>query len=138
MMLSENDHITNVCRGASRKLNTFSGVSSLLSYQQEKVVSNFFISRQFNYCSHIWMLSSIRYCKKINKLRERSFRLCKNNYTWSYDKLLRKQGLVNIHIRKNQKLIIDIFKCLKSLFPAIMNEIFMLRNVPYKRFEGSR
>ena len=46
------------------------------------------------------------------------------------NRLLRKQGLVNIHIRNDVKLMIEIFKCLKGLSPHIMNEIFMLRNIP--------
>ena len=47
--LNFNEHIVNVCKSASRKLNALSGVSSVLSYQQKKVVSNAFISGQFNY-----------------------------------------------------------------------------------------
>ena len=42
--LNFNEHITNVCKSASRKLNALSRVSSLLSYQLKKVVSNSFIS----------------------------------------------------------------------------------------------
>ena len=48
--LNFNEHLTNACKSASRKLNALSRVSSLLSYQQKKVMSNSFISRQFNYC----------------------------------------------------------------------------------------
>ena len=75
-LLDFNEHITNVCKSASRKVDALSRVSSLLSYQQKNVVSNSFISGQFNYCSLIWMFSSIRFYRKINKLRERSLRLC--------------------------------------------------------------
>ena len=48
--LNFNEHIANVCKSASRKLNALSRVSSLLSYEQKKVVSNTFNSGQFNYC----------------------------------------------------------------------------------------
>ena len=106
-------------------------VSSLLSYQQKKVVSNSFISGQFNYCPLIWIFSSIGSYRKINKLHERSLRLCHNDCILSYDKLLSKQDLVNIHIRNIQQLMIEIFKCLKGISPSIMNEIFRLRNIPY-------
>ena len=88
--LKLNEHITNVCKSTSKKLNALSRVSFLLTYQQRKVVSNSFI---------IWMCSSIRSYRKINKLNERSLRLCQNYYvnTWNYGELLSKQGLVNIH-----------------------------------------
>ena len=42
--LNFNEHITNACKSASRKLNALWRLSSVLSYQQNKVVSNFFIS----------------------------------------------------------------------------------------------
>ena len=89
--LNFNEHLTNVCKRASRKLNALSRVSSFLSYQEKKVMSNSFISGQSNYCPLIWMFSSIRSYKKINKLHERSLRLCHNDYTSSNDKLLSKQ-----------------------------------------------
>ena len=88
------EHLTNLCKRASRKLNALSRVSSFLSYRQKKVMPNSFIIGQFNYCPLIWMFRSYR---KINKLHERSFRLCHNGYTSSYDELSSKQVLVNIH-----------------------------------------
>ena len=47
--LNFNEHLTNVCKKTSRKLNTLSRVSSFLSYQQKNVMSNSFISGHFNY-----------------------------------------------------------------------------------------
>ena len=91
------EHLTNVCKRASRKLNALSRVSSFLSYRQKKVMPNSFIIGQFNCCPLIWMFSSIRSYRKINKLHERSLRLCHNGYTSSYDELSSKQVLVNIH-----------------------------------------
>ena len=58
--LNFNEHLTNVFKSASRKLNALSRVSSLLSYQQKKIVSSSFIRGQFSYCPLIWMFISIR------------------------------------------------------------------------------
>ena len=74
--LNFNKHITNVCKSVSRKLNVLLRVSFHLSYQKKKVVSNSFISGPFSYCPLVWMYSSIRSYGKINKLHERSLRLC--------------------------------------------------------------
>ena len=124
--LSFNEHLTNVCKSASRKLNNLSKVSSPLSYQQKTVVSSAFICIQFNYYPLIiWMFSSIRSYKKINKQHERSLCLCHNDYTSSYEELLSKQDLVSIHIRNIQQLMIKILKCLKDISLPIMNEIFI-------------
>ena len=104
-------------------------MSSLLRYQQKKVVSNSFTSGQFNYYPLIWMLSSIRSYKKNNKTHERSLRLCHNGYILSYSELLTKQDFINIHIRNIQQLMLEIFKCLQVMSPPILNEIFRLRNI---------
>ena len=49
---------------------------------------------------------------------ERSLRLCHNDCTSSYDELLGKQGLVNIHVKNIQQLMTEIFKYLKrQIFP---------------------
>ena len=42
--LNFNEHLTSACKRASKKLNALSRVSSVLSYQQKKVMSNSFIS----------------------------------------------------------------------------------------------
>ena len=70
--------MTNVYKNASRKINALSKVSTLLSQQQKKLVSNSFISGHFNYCPIVWMFSSIRSYRKINKLHESSLRLWQN------------------------------------------------------------
>ena len=93
-------------------------------------MSDFFISGQFNSCPLIWMFSFISSYTKINKLHERSLRLCHNDYTSSYDELLSKQDLVKIHIRNIQQPMTEIFKYLKDISPPIMNKIFRLKNIP--------
>ena len=129
--LNFNEHLTNICKCASRKLNALSRVSSFLSYKHKKVVPNSFINGQFSYCRLIWMFSSIRSYRKINKLYERSLRLCHNDYTLNYDELLSKQDLVNIHIRNIQPLMIEIFKCLKGISPPIISEISTITHINY-------
>ena len=129
--LNFNEHMKNVCKSASRKLNALSRVSSLLSYRQKKLVSNSFIGGQFNYWLLIWMLSSIKSCRKINKLHERSLRLCHNDYTSSYDEPLSKQDVVNIQMRNIQQLMTEIFKFLEGISPPIMNKIFRLIEISH-------
>ena len=129
--LNFNKNTTNVCKSASKKLNALLWVSFAFSYQQKIVVSNSFISWLFNYYPLIWISSSIRSYRKIIKLYARSLRLCHNDYISSYGKLLSKQCSVNIHIRNIQHLMLVIFQCLKGISPHIINEVFMLWNIPY-------
>ena len=131
--LNFNEHMTYVCKKASGKLNELSRVSSVLSYQR-KGVSNSLVSQKFSYGPRIWMFSSIRFYRKINKLYERSLRLCQNDYTSSYDKLLSKQGLLNIHTRNPQQLM--IFKCLRGQFPLLWMR-YLCWEMSHKKSEWS-
>lgn len=107
--LNFNKNTTNVCKSASKKLNALLWVSFAFSYQQKKVVSNFFICGEFNYCPPIYMFSPIRFYRKIKKLHERYLDVCHSDYASIYDELLSKQDSVNIHIRNIDQLMIEIF-----------------------------
>ena len=62
--ISKKDHInfnktlTNICKSDIRKPSGLSKVFSLFSYQQKKVLLDYFSSEQFNYCLLIWMFVS--------------------------------------------------------------------------------
>ena len=75
------------------------------------------------------MFGSIMSYRKISKLRKRSIRSCQIDYNSNCNKRLSKQGLVNVHLRNIQQLMIRVFKCLKGLYPSILYEIFMLKNI---------
>ena len=103
--ITKEEHLIStsiVIKSASRKLNALS--SSLLSYQQKKVVSNSLISGPFDYCLPIWMSSSINFYRKINKLYERPLRLCHHDYTSSYDETF-KQTRLSKHSRKKYSIL---------------------------------
>ena len=75
--LNFNEHLTistnMYARVLAESLMYYRGCFLFLAINnnKKKVVSNSFISGQFNYCLHIWMFSSVRSYRKINKLRER-------------------------------------------------------------------
>ena len=83
-------------------------------------LTNSFISRQFNHGPLIWIFSSIRSYRKINKLNERSLRLCHNDYTSSNDELSSKQDLANFHITNIQQLMIEIFQMSKRYISLVI------------------
>ena len=66
--------------------------------------------------------------KIINYTRDLS-RLCNNDYTTSFDDLLRESNNVRVRTKNLQILILEIYKCTNGLSP--MNGIINLRNNPY-------
>ena len=68
---------------------------------------------------------------KINRLHERCFRIVHSDKTSSFEKLLEKDGSVTIHTRNLQTLATEMFKVYKNLSPAIIADLFHVRQNNY-------
>ena len=52
--LSFNEDVSALCKKTGRKLSVLSGLSSLISFQQRKLLMKLFIESQFGYCPLVW------------------------------------------------------------------------------------
>ena len=129
--LDFNAHINNICKKAGRKLNALSRLSMQLTDRQKLLLFNSFIQGQFNYCPLIWMFCTRTANRKINKLHERSLRLCYNNYNSTFDNLLKINNGLKIHSKNIHKLVLEIYKNLNGLAPPIVKDIFTVINNHY-------
>ena len=68
---------------------------------------------------------------KINRLHERSLCIVHSDKTSSFEKLLEKDGSVTIHTRNLQTLATEMFKVYKNLSPAIIADLFHVRQNNY-------
>ena len=68
---------------------------------------------------------------KINRLHERCLRIVHSDKTSSFEKLLEKDGSVTIHTRNLQTLATEMFKVYKNLSPAIIADLFHVRQNNY-------
>ena len=64
--LTFDDHITNICRKVSQKLNALTRVSTYMDIPKRHLLTKSFISSQFGYCPLIWMFHSRGLNNKIN------------------------------------------------------------------------
>ena len=62
--------------------------------------------------------------KKINVIHERALRLIYQDYTTSFDDLLKKDGSLTFHHRNIHHVAIEMFKVKHDLSPPFMKEIF--------------
>ena len=109
------DHISDLCKKASRKI-------SALARVKRKLLMNAFFTSQFNYCPLIWMCHS-----RINnnlRISLRCLRIIYNDKQLSFTELLNKDDSISIHIRNIQKLAIEMFWFYNGLSPPLMNNIF--------------
>ena len=106
-----NNHINNICKRASQKLNALAKVAPYMSMQKRRIIMKSFVTSQFGYCALIWMFHSRRLLKnKINSIHERALRITYQDHISTFQQLLNKDNSVLIQHRNLQALATEMFK----------------------------
>ena len=104
------DHISELCMKASRKVHALSKVASYINISRRRILMNEFFKSQFSYCPPSWMCHSRANSDKINKLHERCLQICSNKQS-SFETLLEKTALFLFTIETFRSLQL---KCIKQ------------------------
>ena len=100
LKLSFEDHINNLCKKASQKLNALARIAVYICLGKIKTVMKAYIISQFVYCSLAWMFHSRGLNNnKTNSLQERALRITYGDRPSSFENLLKKDDSVSIHHR---------------------------------------
>ena len=75
--LTFENHIDNICKRASQKLNALTRVAPYTNIQKRRIIMKSFVTSQFGYCPLIWMFHSRRLNNKINSVHGRALRITK-------------------------------------------------------------
>ena len=119
--LSFNEHISNICKSASKQLNALVKLKCFLGFEERKVLINSFILSNFNYCPLIWSISTVKSLNKVENLQKRALRFLHNNYSSSYKELLKKSGKSTVNVcTVNNSFLPNIFLIGKILFRALI------------------
>ena len=73
--LTFENHISNICKITSQKLNALARVTPYMNIQKRRIIMKSFVTSQFGYCPLIWMFHSRRLNSKINFIHERALRI---------------------------------------------------------------
>ena len=65
------DHISELCKKASRKIHALSGVAPYMNISKRRIIMNVFFKSQFSYCILVWMCHNRANSGKINRLHVR-------------------------------------------------------------------
>ena len=109
LKLSFEDHINNLCKKASQKLNALARIVLYLCLEKRKTVMKAYVASQFGYCHLLWMFHSKSLNSKINSLHERALRITYGDRSSSFESLLKKDNSISIHHRN----IFQRLKCSK-------------------------
>ena len=106
--LSFEDHINNLCKKASQKLNVLARIAPYMCLEKRKTVMKAYIASQFGYCPLVWMFHSRSLNNETNYLHERALRITCVDRSSSFENLLKKDYSVSIHYRNIQALATEI------------------------------
>ena len=88
---------------------------------------NSVILSNFNYCPLVWSISSAKSLNKVENWQKCVLRFLRNDYSSSYEELLKKSGKSTVNVSNYRSLCIEIFKTLNDINPSFIKDIFKLR-----------
>jgi hypothetical protein len=122
--LNFNTHLANVCKKANQKVSALARVARILPFYKRRIILKSFIESQFSYCPLVWMFCSRKMNRKMNYIHERALRLVYNDYSSTFDELLREDKTVSFHHRNIHNIAIEMYKVKNDLCPSFMKDIF--------------
>ena len=129
--LTLENHIRNICKKASQKLNALARIALYMNIQKRRTIMKSFVTSQFSYCPLISMFHSRRLNNEITSIHERALRVTYPDNTSTFQELLNKDNSVSIHRRNLQVLATEMFKIQRCLSPEILRETFVSKTSSY-------
>ena len=128
--LTFENHIRNICKKASQKLNALARIALYMNIQKKRTIMKSFVTSQFSYCPLIWIFHSRHLNNKINSIHERALRITYQDNTSTFQELLNKDNSLSIHYIM-QVLATEMFKIHRGLSPEILRETFVSKTSSY-------
>ena len=121
--LNFNEHVSNICRKASRQLNVLKRIGTHLTKLGKLTIYCSFIMSNFNY----WHFCGETNTKKIEKIQERALRFIYNEYTSSYEDLLCKSKLPSLKVRRLRTFALEVFKIVNKDCPVYLFDLIDIK-----------
>lgn len=80
-MLKFDEHVSELCKKASKQLAVLKRLGGFLSKQGKLVIYNSFIASNFSYCPLAWHFCSASSTNKLEKVQERALRFINNDFS---------------------------------------------------------
>ena len=130
-MLSFGDHVTDLCKKASKQLAVLKRLGRFLPKQGKLTIYNSFIVSNFNYCPLAWHFCSMSSTNKMEKVQERALRFINNDFTSSLQDLLSSTSTVPLHVRRMKQMATEVFKIVNDMSPEYIKDLITIQNSSY-------
>lgn len=124
-------HISNICKKASRQINTLKRISKYLTSGTKLKIYQSFVIANFSYCPAVYSQCLTKDAKKLEKLNERALRFVYNDFVSTYRELLKTKKHTSLHMMRTQAIIELVFRVLYNSAPPIESKILKIKQVPY-------
>ena len=129
--LTFSKHIGLCCTKAARQLNALARISRYLDVSARKLIYNSFIVSCFSYCPLVWHFCGKQNSNKLERINERALRILFNDFSAPYDELLNRNNSPTILKSRLRLMTLEVFKCIKSLGPLCLNDMFQIKPLEY-------
>jgi hypothetical protein len=125
------EHISNICKKASRQLNVLKRIGIHLNRLGRLTVYHTFILSNLNYCPLAWHFCGESETKKLEKIQERALRFIYKDYESSYESLLLQSKMPSLKLRRMRTMTLVAFKIIYKETPLYLQNIITMKNNSY-------
>jgi len=136
-MLSFDLHVKGLCKKAGKQINVLKRIANKLDISGKLAVYKSFVLCQFNYCPIVWNFCGKKNIRCMEKLQERALRMVYNDQISTYEELLTRSNLKSLHVRNMKAIALQVFKCINSLGPKYLHDMFIPKCTKYNFRDGS-
>ena len=115
--LNFNDHVSEICRKASKQLAVLKRLGRFLTKQGKLTIYNSFIMSNFNYCPVAWYYCSMTSTRNMEKIQERALRFINDDFVLPLSDLLVSNNTDFLHIGRMKLMAGEGFKLLHQMSP---------------------
>ena len=83
-----------------------------------------FVTAHFNYCPAVWHACGAVNTAKLEKLQHRALKFVYQDYTSSYESLLKRANLPTLVLSRKRLIAMEIYKAVNKLSPPYICELF--------------
>ena len=127
--LNFSNHISELCKKASRKVGVLTRLCNLIPYTAELTIYKTSILPYLTYCNIVWHLCKASDRRKVE--REYSLQAVYRTKMYTYETLLTMAELPSLYNRRLQDIAIYMYKVKNGLAPNSFKEIFNIKQSTY-------
>jgi hypothetical protein len=124
-------HISQLANKAGRQLNCLKRIAYPLKEDIKLLLYKSFVLSNFNYCPVVWHQCGVGNSKKLEKIQYRALKFIYNDYSSSYDDLLRKAKIPTLEVNRLRMMAIEIYKIHNNLSPSLIKNLLPARTPGY-------